>query len=540
MSGSEEGRRAGETPRFWQLSPLHVPAVLVACLLFFVLNNSPVGGPEIWRHVEYGRWILTHGSLPTSDPVLPFAEGMRVVAGSWLSQVVLGGVDRAWGAEGLSLLFTLTVLATWLVVARVILSRTGSLFASVGGSLAGLVLSWPALSTAVPASAGALCFALLLWLLAATDNSPERRVFSWRIWAGTPLLMALWANLHESFFLGAMLLACGFAGRVIEVGWKERSLARVLADRQARGWLILTEIGVLATLVNPYGIELWAHVASLADNFNLMSLSRFRPLVLQGAGARQLGLAALLLAIALRHSRLTIRAVEVLQLAAFGIAWALHAGTVLWFAPLFACVVTPHLAALRGWPGTAVLGAETAGRLQALRARRAGVNTASAAVLALTTLALSPASSSLLTANARDPFKLHGRSTPVLLSVELRRNPPAGITFAPDWWADWLVHETSIRPLVNRNLAVIPARTWSDYQRISAAQTSYERLVDRYTVNTAVVDKARQPALGASLRRTADWVLSYEDSQALVFQRASQPEGRPEGRPESQPAEASE
>jgi hypothetical protein len=529
MSEPRESLGTGASRRLWQLSPLHVPAILVLCALFVVLNHSPVGGSEIWRHVEYGRWILDHATLPTADPVLEFADGMRVVAGSWLSQVVLGSVDRAWGAEGLSLLFTLTVLATWLIVARAIFLRTRSLFASVGGALVGLVLAWPALSTVLPASFAALCLALLLWLLASANEHASAPagaeagpVFRWRLWVGAPLVLALWANVHESFFLGALLLACGFVARVIEVGWRERSVRRVLADRRVRAWLVLAELGVVATLVNPYGIELWVHVSGLADNPLMTSLPRWRPLVLKGAGGRQLGLAGLLLALALRRSRLPIRSVEVLQLGTFGIGWALHTGMALWFAPLFAYTVTPHLAALRGWPGVAALGDEVANRLAALRARRSGVNTVSAVVLALTAFAVSPASAPLLTANSRDPFELHGPATPVLLAVELRRNPPEGITFAPDWWADWLVHETAVRPLVNRNLALVPARTWSDYQRISAAQTSYERLVERYTIATAVVDKARQPALGASLRRTADWELAYEDSQALVFHRSGQ------------------
>ena len=54
-----------------------------------------------------------------------------------------------------------------------------------------------------------------------------------------------------------------------------------------------------------------------------------------------------------------------------------------------------------------------------------------------------------------------------------------------------------------------------------------------------VVDKTFQPALGASLRQAEEWLLAYEDGQALVFNRASPPQQATGGGSSEEQAEGS-
>jgi hypothetical protein len=47
--------------------------------LYIYLSFIPLFHSDIWGHVFYGKWILQHAALPQDDPVMPLAEGMRIV-----------------------------------------------------------------------------------------------------------------------------------------------------------------------------------------------------------------------------------------------------------------------------------------------------------------------------------------------------------------------------------------------------------------------------------------------------------------------------
>ena len=56
--------------------------------------------------------------LPTQDPWMLLAEGMRVVDTMWLSQVFLAKIELWFCAAGLANLFALTVWLTYALLAR--------------------------------------------------------------------------------------------------------------------------------------------------------------------------------------------------------------------------------------------------------------------------------------------------------------------------------------------------------------------------------------------------------------------------------------
>src|SRR4051794_35156632 len=79
---------------------LAVCTFFVGILLY--LSYIPLFYTDLWGHVEYGRWILEHGSLPAEDPFLVLGQGMRVVDNAWLSQLVFALTEMKLGADGLA------------------------------------------------------------------------------------------------------------------------------------------------------------------------------------------------------------------------------------------------------------------------------------------------------------------------------------------------------------------------------------------------------------------------------------------------------
>lgn len=550
----------------WALSIEQVLAVAAFGVLFIVLSYVPLRATDLWGHVAYGQWILNHRQLPTEDPAMPLARGMQVVDTAWLAQVALAAVDRYLGPEALSHLFALIGLVTYVTWARVFYLQSQRVWLSVLATLLLIFVGWSRLTTVRPETFAMLCGAVLFLLIARQqsghrETSQQPIPSGWLTWIGVPLVFVVWANIHGSFVIGLAVLACFLFGRVIEVLWPRRSLAAVFGDAEVRRWTYLLELSLLATLINPYGVDLWIQTARFSANPNLRTVSEWQPLIILGTGGRQFAISIVLLMVVWRHSRRPIQPAEVLLLGLFAAAAIGGIRMIGWYAPVFAYVLTPHLAdiAKRIWPAPDSVPAESPG------VAATGETTPSAplplpghsfryslvAILIIwIVFAVSPISQRVFSQRARrTPEQLYGKSTPVAL-VRFLQSPPKdnplarkdqweALVFHPQWWGDWLVRTgpPGFQPFVTTNIHLVPRQVWSDYLRVMSLQSGWERTLDRYHVGTIVVDKKEQPAFFSALKRHSDWQNAYEDEQSAVFvlrgqrTRASQNEESPTGEP---------
>ncbi len=526
-------------------SLVHLVLVALAGAFYLLLSYLPLRGADLWGHVIYGEWILEHRSLPAEDPVMPLAAGIPVVDTAWLSQVALAGVEHAGGAEWLSRLFAVTILASVLLLGRSFFILAGSLPLAVLGTLAAVAIGWGRLTTFRPESFGLLAFAVLLWLItravageladpeneaaeaeAEAGRRPGRSAGAWRLWLGIPLLFVAWANLDGSFIYGLAVLGCCFLGRAIDAGWRRRSSRAAVDDPGARRWLYLTEIAFAATLVNPYGIDLLHHVLRSPVSPNLGHLPEWRPMVLSGLPGLAFALSWVVLLFVFRYSPRRMPVLHVLLLAVFATAAATAVGRMIWYGAVLAWVSMPHLAA--------VLALARAGSRQqpAWLARLGGAWRQLAgpswryamlcATLATIVFILSPIGSQALGKVPRPLTQLFGEA-PLELAGHLVANPPAGQVFNPAPWGDWLALQgpRGLRPFATTQIEWLPGRVWRGYQRIAGATSGWARILDGYAIDTVILSKGQQQALARAARFSEDWLLTYEDTQAMVFVRAS-------------------
>ena len=511
----------------YALRPRHALLVAVGCALFLTLNYLPLQVTDLWGHVAYGQWIWQHGSLPTADPVSALADGMRVVDMAWLSQVILSAVEPL-GVQALSNLFAVTLLIASVLLARTFYLQTGSTAWAGIGSLVVWVIGWSGLAAIGPENFGWVCFATLLLLIVSSQSREQAAAIRhglaqdggrWRLWIGVPLVMAMWANLDGSFVCGLAVLACYFVGHVVETLWRTRRVSAVLADRDTHVWLALCELSLLATLCNPYGYELLFQVFAWPISANLRELAAWQPLNLAGVGGCAFALSWMVLVVVMRHSRRPVSVAHALMLGLFAVATATATRTLGWYAIVFSFVLVPHLSEI----GT---------RFSMQRKKRhRGANRPVVAVgwmptlLALlaiwTTFALSGLSQSVLGGVARSDKQMLSDDTPLGVTEYLQAHPPQGQTFHPRWWGDWLAMRgpTGFQAFVTSNVHLAPSHVWVDYGRIARAEPGWQRALDRYRVNTVIVDPAQQPLLASVLREADEWSLRYDDDQALVFVR---------------------
>jgi hypothetical protein len=501
-------------------------------LLFVYLNSMPLLDSSIWLHIADGRWMLDHRALPQVDALQPLTEGMRIVHTTWLADVLFALAERLGGPNGVSDLFALAMLACLLLLARVFYIQTSRLSLMIAGLAMTIVFGEQYALHASPEAFGQLCFAALLWLVvwfqAHVDGlkppsgqfqealGAERR--AWPLWAAIGLLFVLWANLHGSFLLGAAVLGCCAVARAAEVLWESRSLRAVLLDRPTRRWLLLVDLALVASFANPYGPPLIPEVISLARNEKVISMPQWAPLNISAPHGLLFLASLVLMAVVLRHSRRGMRPVEVLLLAVFGAATVPTARALGWYAVVYAFVLMPHVAEVcrRVLPPVARAGQER----RRLTARSFSMSLICALVL-YCGFRWAPVSRVLLGGSPRTMAQLVGSEDVYAVAEYIREHPSQGLVFAPIEWADLIVWYGGAKALMTSNVQWAPRRIWSDHSRMAQGQEGWYKGMDRYRVDTVVIDKKNNPYFAKIGKRSPQYRTLYENETAVVLRRIS-------------------
>lgn len=520
-----------------RLRPRHVILLAIFGGLFLCLNYVPLRHTDLWGHVGIGQWIQAQGELPSQDPFMPLARGVRMVDTAWLAQVFFARIEHWGGAALLSDVFALVMLAKVLVMTRTYFIQSQTLVLSLAAVAVALGIGWPRLMSLRPETLGAVCFAVLLLITVSLEKALARRAQQgnlssrWPliVWVVTPLLFALWANLHGSFACGLAVLGCHGLGRVIQVGWQTRSVRAVVADPLAQQWLLLTELALAATLINPYGIDLLIETATFARNENLSDVREWYPLVLKSATGAGFGVGWALAMLSLRFSQRRVRPAEVLLFLLFSYAAVSSIRMIGWFAQVSLVVLVPHLSDIAGRIWNRRLESEF------VPDNRPNLYVCVSCLFVIwVTFALSDLSRPLLGGKPRSVESLYTKETPLALTKYLVKNPPQGQIFNPQWWGDYLVLKgpPHLRVFVTSNIHLVPRQVWRDFLRVGFNGMTVEDTLNRYAVTTVVVDTDLQPLLVAAMRRARGWSLKYEDDQGMIWERAPRAEAGAKSAPE--------
>lgn len=74
---------------------------------------TPISDPDIYWHIEAGRWIAAHGDVPRVDIFSHTVAGQPWVDMEWLSQVVLWATFEIGGWRGLCTLNGIVAVVVW-------------------------------------------------------------------------------------------------------------------------------------------------------------------------------------------------------------------------------------------------------------------------------------------------------------------------------------------------------------------------------------------------------------------------------------------
>lgn len=290
-------------------------------VMLLVLGRRMLNDPDSYSHIEVGRWIIAHGTLPTSDPFSFSRHGAPWITFEWLSEVIYAGAYALSGWSGVVVLAAAAIalafgLFTFFLLRE--LSPTQTLLMVI----AAVILLAPHML----ARPHVLVLPVMVTWAAALVRCMDR--------AGPPPywalpLLVLWANLH-----GSVVLALGLIGPV--------GLEALLREDRSEWpqvilrWLPFTALAVGASCLTPYGPKpLLIPLTTLGLGPALAWISEWRPQDFSHVGGFELLLLGGIFALARGVTLPVVRALVVIGLLHFALAQVRNADLLAMLAPLY-------------------------------------------------------------------------------------------------------------------------------------------------------------------------------------------------------------
>lgn len=502
----DESMLEDRVPPHLRLSRRVAAVTLTLGIVYLVFSFRPLWHTDVWGHLAYGRQLIATRSLPATEPLMPLAKGVPFIDTAWLSQVIGVLTIGKLGVAGLKGLAALAITACCGLLLQRTLTKTRSLAFALAAMLTFLWLDWTPLAVLRPQLAGLLCF---LVLIHRTTTTHPRTFDTW----GIPLLIAVWANLHGSFVIGLAWLVAHAAGRAIDVLRRTGSLRGVWRDQRFRRHLLTAELSAAAALLNPYGIALYAEVLTFGNNPNLLALTEWQTLDTRSAYGTAFVVTSAFLAIVYRFTPRRVQAWEVLVLLGLSFAGLGSARFLVWWGPVAAYLgaLHAHAAARRWFPWQPTLPeSPVTGKWSLVTAG-----------LIVIFLGFSPLGVRLLHKVDPKPQVALSKFTPLGTVAYLRENPPQGLVFNTYEWGDFLqwAGPPGMQVFVNSHAHLVPRDVWLHYLSVVEQSAGWDDVLDRYGVNTVILDKENREGLIKRMKDDAKWKVGYEDRQGAVFLR---------------------
>ncbi len=469
------------------------------------------------RQLTIGQYILATGTIPRVDLFSHTKAGEPFLAYEWLAEVLSAASYAAFGLAGPVLLYGALIGTTFGILLLALRARGHGLLLSasvVSLAAATSAIGWVARPHVWTYLGTVLCWALL-------DAWRAGRLSPGRLWLLPPLTL-IWANLHGGFLVAWLLIGTYFAADVARwlTGTQETRAAALARLRQL---IPPTVAALLIVVVNPFGLEMLAHVFNFFGHRFLQVTDEFLSPEFHSGRATLFLIMLLATLAALGFSRRVLS----LEQGALLIIFTAAAHYAIRNIPLFAIIVAPILVAqLEALPRLEVRGGVAASIGAWLRKRSAAATAGDAqrhpgviAGLALAALCFTAASQwragQVPLGAGFDPTQM-----PVAAAEYARANPPAGNMFNSFAWGGYLLHRLwpQQRVFIDGQTDFFGDEIVHHYMTVAALGEGWAELLDRYHVGWVIFET--DSPLVRHLKSTGGWVVVHEDPLATVLVRA--------------------
>jgi hypothetical protein len=515
-------------------------AALLGVLVFTSLSVRLLGDAGIGWHIRTGQQILATHEFSRVDPFsASAAEGQEAVAGNpaaerfsknerlykkwfaweWLYDVIVGRLEASLGLNGV-VWFTAVVIAAVFAGTFLLLMRRGT------NVLVAVVLTLLAISASmihflarphVLSWLFTLAWFVILGSAENYDKGGHSQIGKRWLWV-LPLLMLVWVNVHGGFLLGFVLIKIFFLGAVWE-WWRargdriEEALQRIAAGRRAIRLIWVGLVCALASLVNPYGWKLHAHVyAYLSNRFLMDHIEEFQSPNFHGI-AQKCFLALLLITIAIVAARgRKLRMSELLTLL-FAVYAGLYASrNIPVSAILLVVIIGPHIL-----PNGFTRG-DARGFFHRMAVVEAGMRGHLWPLVAIVATFAIAANGGRVGSNRLMDAHFDARRMPVgavdYLEAHQIQGVALGPVLSPDYWGGYLIYR-HIPVVVDDRHDFYGEDFLKSYLKMMHVEGNWQEFLQ--THDAACVLLPRDSALANVLMETQGWKRIYSDDVAVAF-----------------------
>jgi hypothetical protein len=355
-----------------------------------------------------------------------------------------------------------------------------------------------------PQTISFLLFALVAYLLgleAAVRPEADSRPRSSQLLWGLPFVFALWANSHGGFVFGLALLGSSLLGLLLDWLRGQRRFPLHL--------LLIALLSVGGTLLTPLGIGMVDYVLGFVRHPVTRSLNvEFMPSTVRMPDGRLFFAFVSLWIACLMVGRYRVSLDEAIRLVLFGGLALLARRNAAWFG----FVAAPSLAAsLSLWESQR-------GKAARERAGRPRVNRAFAAVIGLLVLL------SLPWFRPHLPLPQWRRTyvspeTPVQAVAFLRGLSRPRRVFHEQGYGSYMIWNSPTVPVfIDTRIELYTLEQWDDYFALSSARHDWQGILERYEVETLLLQRERQAPLIEAAEAASDWERLYQDEETVILQ----------------------
>jgi hypothetical protein len=242
------------------------PALALGLLLAIVSAAGLVHftDPDYFWHYETGHYIISHRSVPTHDIFSFTAPGRAWVTHEWLSEIVIYGLQSAFGYAANTILFTGLAVGALAIAYRSATATGVSRWVAVGLTVWAAAMLVPFI-TVRPLIFSWFLFAVFIRLLQAERQAPSKRI--WLL----PPLMLLWANLHAGYVIGLALLAIFLLAAVFD-----RYVMHEQREIKTPALVLLASFAVTIATPNTIGLLLYPLIFLKPGNANTALITEWQ------------------------------------------------------------------------------------------------------------------------------------------------------------------------------------------------------------------------------------------------------------------------
>lgn len=467
---------------------------------------------DLALHLNLGKYILNTGKIPLEDVFSHTMTRQPVTQHEWLTTVILEGIKRAAGLEGIILLFALVITTAMVLLFKQLRKNTQTLLPAL------LVILLTITNTIVHWLTRPHIFTFLfltLWLI-VLDRLRQGTLKRWWI---LPILMLFWVNMHGGFIIGFITWILYGLG----AGWCTL-FQKTNGDSPSpdfwQAYLFIGTASFLASLLNPSGFGLWAKVVSHVGSRYLADVTmEFQSPNFHDASYWPFLVFIGLLIVILGLSQKKFKPERLFTSA----AWLLMGLYSVRNIPLFAIAAAPLLA--QGLDHLFVTTQDNAKLLRWLKGLNNRLETTNNQLKGI----LWPLISVLLAAlillfgsgfqPGGDFYTFDPEVFPDQAVEWLEDNPQDGNMFNYFSWGGYLEYKLwpEYRVFIDSKSDFYGEDFVREYGKVVLQQEGWETVLDQYKVNWVILPKDEIAV--KNIQKELEWNLIYEDETAVILKR---------------------